>query len=90
MAGTGVTVNSVLPGPTLSEGLKTMIEKSAADSNKPFEEAATDFVKQREPSSIIRRIASVEEVANIVTSPLTKLPQPLVRLCALMAKRSTP
>ncbi|WP_375497159.1 SDR family NAD(P)-dependent oxidoreductase [uncultured Nostoc sp.] len=66
MAGTGVTVNSVLPGPTLSEGLKTMLEKSAAGSNKPFEEVATDFVKQREPSSIIRRIASVEEVANIV------------------------
>ena len=43
-----------------------MIEKSAVGSNKPFEEAATDFVMQSEPSSIIRRVASVEEVANIV------------------------
>ncbi|MBV8883570.1 MAG: SDR family oxidoreductase [Chroococcidiopsidaceae cyanobacterium CP_BM_RX_35] len=35
MAGTGVTVNSGLPGPTLSEGLKTILERSAAGSDKP-------------------------------------------------------
>lgn len=71
MAGTGVTVNSVLPGPTLSEGVAAMLKDSTA--GKPIEEAAVAFVKQHRPSSIIGRAASVEEVANMVVyvaSPL--------------------
>lgn len=66
MAGTGVTVNSVLPGPTLSKGLMAMLKKAPGSSDKPIEEVAADFVKEKEPSSIIRRAASVEEVANMV------------------------
>ena len=71
MAGTGVTVNSVLPGPTLSEGVAAMLKDDA--SGLPIEEAAAAFVRQHRPSSIIGRAASVEEVANMVVyiaSPL--------------------
>ncbi|MGR9403322.1 SDR family NAD(P)-dependent oxidoreductase (plasmid) [Rhizobium leguminosarum] len=73
MAGTGVTVNSVLPGPTLSEGVEAMLADERAKTGKPIEEVAADFVKQHRGSSIIQRAASVEEVANLVTylaSPL--------------------
>jgi NAD(P)-dependent dehydrogenase (short-subunit alcohol dehydrogenase family) len=73
MAGTGVTVNSVLPGPTLTEGVEGMLEEARQKSGKPVEEIAADFVKAHRGSSIIQRAATVEEVANIVTylvSPL--------------------
>jgi NAD(P)-dependent dehydrogenase (short-subunit alcohol dehydrogenase family) len=66
MAGTGVTVNSVLPGPTLSEGVAEMLKDDIAASGKSLEDAGRDFVMAMRPSSIIRRAASVEEVANIV------------------------
>ncbi len=74
MAGTGVTVNSVLPGPTLSEGVEAMLAEERAKTGKPIEELAADFVKTHRASSIIQRAASVEEVANLVTylaSPLS-------------------
>ncbi len=73
MAGTGVTVNSVLPGPTLSEGVEAMLAEERAKTGKPIEELAADFVKTHRASSIIQRATSVEEVANLVTylaSPL--------------------
>jgi NAD(P)-dependent dehydrogenase (short-subunit alcohol dehydrogenase family) len=73
MAGTGVTVNSVLPGPTLSEGVTAMLKDQMAESGKRVEEVAADFVTAHRPSSIIRRAATVEEVANMiayVASPL--------------------
>ena len=66
MAGTGVTVNSVLPGPTLSEGMAAMLEEERARSGRPIEEVAAGFVTEHRPSSIIRRAATVEEVANMV------------------------
>ena len=66
MAGTGVTVNSVLPGPTLSEGVQAMLEDERARTGRSIEEVAADFVKAHRPSSIIRRAATVEEVANMV------------------------
>ena len=73
MAGTGVTVNSVLPGPTLSEGVEAMLEDERARSGRSIEDVAADFVTAHRPSSIIRRAATVEEVANMVVyfaSPL--------------------
>ncbi len=73
MAGSGVTVNSVLPGPTLSEGVATMLEAERAKSGRPIEDVAADFVTAHRSSSIIRRAATVEEVANMVVylaSPL--------------------
>lgn len=66
MAGTGVTVNSVLPGPTLSEGFADMLSGEVARTGKPIETVAADFVMTHRSSSIIRRAASVDEVANMV------------------------
>lgn len=71
--GTGVTVNSVLPGPTESEGVKEFVKQLAASQNKTFEEAEKDFFNTARPSSLIRRFATVDEVASMVTyiaSPL--------------------
>ena len=66
VAGTGVTVNAVLPGPTLSEGLRDMLSDVETDGGKSIEEKAAEFVIEHRPSSIIRRAATVEEVANMV------------------------
>ncbi len=65
-AGSGVTVNAVLPGPTLSEGVQDMLRPMAEKSGKSVPDAAVDFVKAQRPSSIIQRAATVEEVANMV------------------------
>jgi len=72
MAGTGVTVNSVLPGPTLSEGVESMLEDDMKNSNKSLQEAGKDFVMQNRPSSIIQRPAEVEEVANMIVYACSK------------------
>lgn len=66
LGGTGVTVNAVLPGPTLSDGLREMLREDADKAGLSIEEAAAEFVKAHRPSSIIRRAATVEEVANMV------------------------
>lgn len=66
MAGTGVNVNAVLPGPTMSEGVEEMLQEEAEKSGKSIEQAGIDFVRNNRPSSIIRRPASVEEVANMI------------------------
>ena len=66
MAGTGVTVNAVLPGPTLSEGVEEMLKEDAAKSGQTVEQAATAFVRAHRSSSIIQRAATPEEVANLV------------------------
>ena len=78
MAGTGVTVNSVLPGPTLSEGVEAMLEDERAKSGRPIEDVAADFIKAHRSSSIIRRAATVEEVANMVVY-LASPPPPRAR-----------
>lgn len=72
LTGTGVTVNSVLPGPTLSEGVAEMLKDEVAKSGRPLEEVAADFVKEHRSSSIIQRAASVEEVANMVVYVCSK------------------
>lgn len=64
MRETGVTVNSVLPGPTLTEGMQAMLREQA--NGKSIEEAAAGFIKAHRPSSITGRAATVEEVANMV------------------------
>lgn len=66
LAGTGITVNAVLPGPTLSEGVVEMLKHGGGEKGRSIEESAIEFVKAHRPSSIIRRAASVEEVANMV------------------------
>ncbi|GED21809.1 SDR family NAD(P)-dependent oxidoreductase [Halomonas halmophila] len=65
LAGTGVTVNAVLPGPTLSEGVQDMLSDQQQEGQS-IEDVAREFVMAERPSSIIQRAASVEEVANMV------------------------
>jgi NAD(P)-dependent dehydrogenase (short-subunit alcohol dehydrogenase family) len=64
--GTAVTVNSVLPGPTMSEGVETFVKDLAKQSGQSVEEAASRFIKQFRPTSLLQRFASVEEIANMV------------------------
>jgi NAD(P)-dependent dehydrogenase (short-subunit alcohol dehydrogenase family) len=64
--GSGVTVNSVLPGPTMSEGVETFVKDLARQNGQSVEEAASSFVKQHRPTSLLQRFASVEEIANMV------------------------
>ncbi|MBF0859010.1 SDR family oxidoreductase [Gluconobacter sp. LMG 31484] len=74
MAGTNVTVNSVLPGPTLSEGVEDMLKAQNPGSTRPVAELAAEFVQKHRPSNILRRMATVDEVANLVAyaaSPLS-------------------
>jgi NAD(P)-dependent dehydrogenase (short-subunit alcohol dehydrogenase family) len=66
VAGTGVTVNAILPGPTLSDGLRGMLKEEQQASGLSMEETAAAFVRKHRPSSIIGRAATVEEVANLV------------------------
>ena len=72
MAGTGVTVNSILPGPTLSEGVAEMLKPGMA-GGKSLEEAGAEFVRAHRPTSLIQRLATVDEVASMavyLASPL--------------------
>lgn len=72
-SGTEVTVNTVLPGPTFSEGVGDFIGSMAARSNVSVEEMEKDFFKNARPTSIIKRFATTQEVANMVAylvSPL--------------------
>jgi NAD(P)-dependent dehydrogenase (short-subunit alcohol dehydrogenase family) len=64
--GTAVTVNSVLPGPTMSEGVETFVKDLARQNGQSLDEAAANFVKQHRPSSLLQRFAKVEEIANMV------------------------
>ena len=64
--GTAVTVNSVLPGPTMSEGVATFVKGLAKQNGQSVDEAASQFVKQFRPTSLLQRFATVEEIANMV------------------------
>jgi NAD(P)-dependent dehydrogenase (short-subunit alcohol dehydrogenase family) len=66
VAGTGVTVNAVLPGPTRSEGVVDFFAQLAKERGVPVEQLEKEFVTTHRPTSLIKRIATVEEVANMV------------------------
>jgi NAD(P)-dependent dehydrogenase (short-subunit alcohol dehydrogenase family) len=66
VAGSGVTVNSVLPGPTLSDGVAEMLSAEVERTGESLESVASAFVMQHRPSSIIQRASTVEEVANMI------------------------
>ena len=73
-AGTNVTVNSVLPGPTASEGVNTFVEELARDQKTTRREVEKQFFQNMRPTSLLKRMAEPEEVANLVTfvcSPLS-------------------
>lgn len=72
-SGTGVTVNSVLPGPTASEGVTDFVTSLAKQQKQSVEEFEQIFFEKMRPSSLLKRFASSEEVANLVVyvcSPL--------------------
>ncbi len=63
-AGTGVTVNAVLPGPTLSTGVEEFVGKLS--KGEPLEVFEKEFFTSVRPSSLIKRFETSEEVANLV------------------------
>jgi NAD(P)-dependent dehydrogenase (short-subunit alcohol dehydrogenase family) len=72
-AGTGITVNSVLPGPTRSRGVGDFVAEMAAKSGRSAQQVESEFFKTARPTSLLQRFATPEEVAAMVTyvaSPL--------------------
>jgi NAD(P)-dependent dehydrogenase (short-subunit alcohol dehydrogenase family) len=72
-AGTAVTVNAVLPGPTASEGVVEFVDKLSADKGLERGAFEREFFQKARPSSILQRFATPEEVASVVAfvcSPL--------------------
>lgn len=76
--GSGVTVNAVLPGPTLTEGVADFLESLAKDRGLSLKEMEVELVKTMRPSSLIKRMATPEEVAS-----------PVVYLCSEAASATT-
>lgn len=66
VAGTGVTVNAVLPGPTRSEILSNMMSELARSQGITQDEAEQAFLTTMRPTTLINRFATTEEVANMV------------------------
>lgn len=66
MAGTGVTVNTVLPGPTRSDGVVDFLGKVAGEHKTEVATVEEEFLRTMRPSSLIRRFAEPDEVANLV------------------------
>jgi NAD(P)-dependent dehydrogenase (short-subunit alcohol dehydrogenase family) len=66
LVGTGVTVNSVLPGPTASEGVGTFVSQMAEQRKTDFATMEREFFTHARPSSILQRFATIEEVANMI------------------------
>jgi len=64
--GTAVTVNAVIPGPTLSDNAEAFLTDIARQQGKSLEEVAKDFIRERWPGSLLQRFATVEEVASLV------------------------
>jgi NAD(P)-dependent dehydrogenase (short-subunit alcohol dehydrogenase family) len=67
VAGTGVTANSILAGPTESEGVAGFIDAMAKQQNKSKKEMENDFFEHARPSSLLKRFATVDEVAAMAT-----------------------
>ncbi len=65
-AGTNVTVNAVLPGPTRSDGVADFFAEMAKEQGVSQAQMEQDFIAQHRPTSLLRRLATVEEVANMV------------------------
>jgi len=72
--GTGVTVNTILPGPTKSRGVGEFLGQLAKNGNTTIDEVEKDFFRDGRPSSLLQRFTSTDEVANTVVyfaSPLS-------------------
>jgi NAD(P)-dependent dehydrogenase (short-subunit alcohol dehydrogenase family) len=66
LAGTGITVNSILAGPTMSEGAGAFVAQLAAAAHRSVAEVERQFFETTRPTSIIKRFATVDEVAALV------------------------
>ena len=64
--GCGVTVNCVLPGPTRTEGISTMLSNESKKSGRSVAELEKDFFTNARPTSLIQRLSEPEEIANMV------------------------
>ncbi|MBU1361516.1 MAG: SDR family oxidoreductase [Gammaproteobacteria bacterium] len=74
VAGTGITVNSVLPGPTRSRGVGDFVEALAKSDGKSADEVEREFFATARPTSLIKRFETPEEIASLVAyiaSPLS-------------------
>ena len=72
-AGTEVTVNSVLPGPTASEGVTEFVDQLAKQNQQTPHEFEKEFFRSARPTSILKRFIKPDEIANVVAfvcSPL--------------------
>ncbi len=78
LAGTGVTVNTVLPGPTASEGVGTFVQQMADAKGIDFAAMEKEFFTTARPSSLLRRFATSDEVASMI-----------VYLCSARASATT-
>jgi NAD(P)-dependent dehydrogenase (short-subunit alcohol dehydrogenase family) len=78
VAGTGITVNSVLAGPTRSEGVETFIAQMGAQAGIDAAAFEAEFFKTARPSSLLKRFATIDEVANMI-----------VYLCSPLASATT-
>lgn len=65
LAGSGVTVNSILPGPTRTSGALTMMASMAKERGVSVSEMEALFLQENRPSTLLRRFATPEEVANL-------------------------
>jgi len=73
VAGSGITVNSILPGPTKSRGVVDFVDALTKSEGKAFDEFEKEFFAKVRPTSLIKRFASPQEVASLVAyvaSPL--------------------
>ena len=66
-AGSGVTVNSVIAGPTHTAGVEDFVYQ-LVDKSLPWDEAQREFMRKHRPQSLIQRLIEPEEIANMVTS----------------------
>ena len=78
LSGTGVTVNSVLPGPTASEGVGTFVQQLADARGIDFAAMEREFFSTARPSSLLQRFATSDEVASMI-----------VYLCSARASATT-
>jgi NAD(P)-dependent dehydrogenase (short-subunit alcohol dehydrogenase family) len=67
LTGTAVTVNSVLPGPTASEGVGAFVAQLAAANGKSAEQVEREFFRTARPSSVLQRFTEPAEVASLIT-----------------------
>lgn len=88
VVGTGITVNSILPGPTKSRGVSDFVDAGAKIEGKSFGEFEKEFFQKIRPTSLIKRFAAPEEVASLVAyiaSPLASGGR-LALCCELMRR----